>query len=258
MTGRRGPSRAQDALTALLTRDSAFARQVPAGEREQVARTLSSASVSFGTGTFAVEELELPEATWGLLLCEGAVLKTVEYECRSLTELLVAGDVLLPWSPAVDGLAADLRLEALEPVRLVALEERFVRVAARWPSLMVELQRRLAQQEHRVAVHGAICQLPRVEDRIVAVLRHFASRIGRVRPDGTRVPLDLTHEALGSLVGARRPTVSLALTRLADFVHRLEDGTWLLDAAVPNDPSVSFTATQHLEPRRGGFQRTAA
>ena len=95
---------------------------------------------------------------------------------------------------------------------------------------MLDVQRRLNDQEHRIAVHGAICQLPRVEQRIVAVLRHVAARIGRVGTEGTRVPLQLTHEALGKLVGSERPTVTLALKRLAAAgqVCRLPDGTWLL------------------------------
>ena len=42
--------------------------------------------------------------------------------------------------------------------------------------------------------------------------------------------LPLTHEALGRLIGARRPTVTLALKVLdgQDRLERLPDGAWLL------------------------------
>jgi CRP-like cAMP-binding protein len=64
------------------------------------------------------------------------------------------------------------------------------------------------------------------------MLQHIAERAGRVTSDGTLIPIRLTHEALGKLVGARRPTVSLAMKELdaAGRVRRLADGTWLLPA----------------------------
>ncbi len=50
------------------------------------------------------------------------------------------------------------------------------------------------------------------------------------------MPVVLTHEALGSRVGAKRPTVSLALTTLGDagLVERRIDGTWLLVRDAPS------------------------
>ena len=217
-------------------------------------RSDPSAGVDVPAGPVAIEALGLPDTAWGLILCEGAMLKAVvvEQEERALTELLIPGDVLLPWPPAVDGLPARMRLTAIEPMRMAVLGERVTRIATQRPALMVELQGRLAQQEHRVAVHGVICQLPRVEDRIVAILRHFAARVGRVCADGTRVPIALTHQDLGDLIGARRPTVSLALTRLRDVISRGEDGTFLLRAAVPNDPQVPFKATSYLDRQLSG------
>jgi CRP/FNR family transcriptional regulator, cyclic AMP receptor protein len=74
--------------------------------------------------------------------------------------------------------------------------------------------------------------MPRVEERILGLLGHFAARWGRVTAAGITLALPLTHEALGILIGARRPTVSLALKALADEgrLTRLADGAWLLAA----------------------------
>ena len=47
------------------------------------------------------------------------------------------------------------------------------------------------------------------------VVWHLAARWGRVEPGGIRLPLPLTHQLLGHLVGAERPSVSHALSRLA-------------------------------------------
>ena len=47
------------------------------------------------------------------------------------------------------------------------------------------------------------------------LLWHLASRWGRVEPGGIRLPLPLTHQLLGRLIGAERPSVSHALARLS-------------------------------------------
>ena len=48
------------------------------------------------------------------------------------------------------------------------------------------------------------------------LLWHLAGRWGRVEPGGIRMALPLTHRLLGRLVGAERPSVSHALTRLSN------------------------------------------
>lgn len=55
-----------------------------------------------------------------------------------------------------------------------------------------------------------------------------------MRPDGVYVDLDVSHRTLGAMVGAQRPTVTLALQELAaERRLRRVDGGWLLahDAA---------------------------
>jgi hypothetical protein len=58
----------------------------------------------------------------------------------------------------------------------------------------------------------------------------WADRFGRVCPDGIVFSLPVTHELLGRLVAARRPTVSLALAGLAEAgsLRRREHGDWVL------------------------------
>jgi CRP-like cAMP-binding protein len=111
------------------------------------------------------------------------------------------------------------------------LDERFTSAAHRWPALGLNLQRRLLDQADRVALHAATAQLPRVERRVIALFWQLAERWGRVSPFGIEVPLHLTHEALGRLVGAQRPTVTLALRDLAEdgALTRNARGGWLLD-----------------------------
>ena len=71
--------------------------------------------------------------------------------------------------------------------------------------------------------------MPRVEERILALLCHLANRWGHVTRDGVTLNLPITHEVLGLLIGARRPTVSLALRALTDQnLLRRRDDLWVL------------------------------
>jgi CRP-like cAMP-binding protein len=94
---------------------------------------------------------------------------------------------------------------------------------------------RLTERSERLAITQAICQLTRVDRRLLTLFWHVAERWGRVGTDGVVVPLALTHRMLGLLVGARRPTVSSALRELRerDELVRGPDGSWLLRGDPP-------------------------
>ena len=80
-----------------------------------------------------------------------------------------------------------------------------------------------------------------MDRRLKALFWHLAERWGRVSGDGVIVPLALTHRILGQLVGARRPTVSTALSELAerDELTRRPDGSWLLRGDPPDAESLA-------------------
>ena len=74
------------------------------------------------------------------------------------------------------------------------------------PSWPVVLQRRFATQAEAASLRTAIVSLPRVEQRILALFWQLAERWGKVGADGVRLELKLTHELIGRLAGAKRPT----------------------------------------------------
>jgi CRP-like cAMP-binding protein len=80
----------------------------------------------------------------------------------------------------------------------------------------------------------AISQQPRLDRRVRLLFWELAGRHGTVHRDGVHLRLRLTHEVIGHLVAARRPSVSAALTRLAKRgVLRREGGEWLLSGPPP-------------------------
>jgi CRP/FNR family transcriptional regulator, cyclic AMP receptor protein len=158
----------------------------------------------------------------GVILLEGVLVREVVIgEWRS-AELLGPGDVLNPWRRDEQPLVpAETAWSVIEGARAAVLDPGRLGSTAAWPVILEVVASRLADRAERLAVHRAIGQLPRVELRLLALLWHLAGRFGRVGPAGVTVPLRLSHQALGRLVGARRPTVSLALRELAAGGHVL-------------------------------------
>ncbi len=74
-----------------------------------------------------------------------------------------------------------------------------------------------------------------VEERLLLSLWQLAELWGRKAPGGAVLPFRLSHQTLADLVGARRPTVTLALRNLAkrELLERGESGEWILAGDPP-------------------------
>jgi CRP/FNR family transcriptional regulator, cyclic AMP receptor protein len=215
---------------ALLREDFELAERVPSADRERACRTVLTPVLELAAGTVDLSHQRLTDTAFALLVIDGTLTYEVAVGGRAMIEFAIRGDVLSPWPPPGTAPDSHLSLSALDDVRLAVLDHRFITAAAAWPGLMIAIQRRLHDQQHRLAAHGAICQLPHVEQRVMAIMWHLAFRTGRVTIEGTVVPHPLSHRALARLIGASRPTVSLAISSLQrqGCVRRRDDGTWLL------------------------------
>jgi hypothetical protein len=113
------------------------------------------------------------------------------------------------------------------------LDRRFLSGVQQHPWLAARVVERAATWAERGLFQQAINQVGRVELRLLFMLGHLAERWGRVTADGVYLPLRLTHESFGRLVGAQRPTVTLALKQLREqgAVVRRGDG-WLIAPGV--------------------------
>jgi CRP/FNR family cyclic AMP-dependent transcriptional regulator len=172
----------------------------------------------------------------GLLVISGVVARDIRIAGRWCSELLGPGDLLRPWDhdDAGDSVTSDSAWTVLEPMRVAVLDQRFARVACRWPPLMAGLVSRTLRRSRWMAIMLAISNLTRVDERVVAVMWHLADRWGHVSPDGVVVPVPLTHEMIGKLVGAHRPSVTSALGDLSrKGVLERRDGGWLLHGEPP-------------------------
>jgi CRP/FNR family transcriptional regulator, cyclic AMP receptor protein len=152
----------------------------------------------------------------GLLVLGGFVLARTRIADRVVAELLGPGDLLQP--PVGDGddtVPSTAAWQALRPSRLAVLDAGFAERTLPWPQIGQALLRRSERRVSDLRAMRAICAQPRLEVRLVLLLRRLAGRFGRVEPTGLRLTLPLTHRLLGQLAAAERPSISNALGRLA-------------------------------------------
>jgi DNA-binding transcriptional ArsR family regulator len=192
----------------------------------------------------------------GLLILEGVLAREVVLNATISSELLGQGDIVRPWR--IEGepllLPVSVRWNALATVRVALLDRRAAAQLGAYPEVGAVIVDRLSERAQRLAVMQAISQLNRVEDRLVALFWHLAERWGRVAADGIAMPLAISHRLIGELIGARRPTISTALSELArgGQIVRRDDGTWLLTGEAParaeGDPAEVVRQRRRLMP----------
>jgi hypothetical protein len=170
----------------------------------------------------------------GLLIVDGLVTRSVMLGTRGGLELLGPADVLRPWVDSQYDLA-EVAWTVVAPLRMAWLDHRFAEGVAPWPQIAAAITDRLLLRARSLAYLLAASNLVTVEERLLVVLWHFAERWGRVTRDGVVLRLPVTHETMARLVGARRPTVTTALTNLANkgLVRRGAAGTWVLSGLPP-------------------------
>ena len=219
---------------ALLDADPDLAIGVPPDEA-QLARSRAVAAVieleppSWDTAPLAARA----QAGWlGLFVLDGLLLRRVVVGKRPACELFGPTDLIRPWDTdgEYDPLPISVDWLVLKRTRLAVLDTAFVLRVARWPTITSRLVSRVAQRARYLTLTQAVTHLPRAYVRLLILFWLLAERWGRVGTEGVYVTLPLTHEVLAMLIGAHRPTVTIALQRLtrAGFLIRERSDRWLL------------------------------
>jgi hypothetical protein len=234
----------------------------------ELASELSHTVVCAARGALLTHELRLPAGPWdpadpavaglspvGALLVEGYLMCETELAGRITSQLFGCDDLLWPWRQRA-GTAAQTGWLALTASRLVLIEFELLEALREWPSITAALLDRCAAQFERATRQLAISQQARIETRLLAMLWHLARRWGRVAPEGVVLPMPLTHDVLGRLVGARRPTVSLAVKWLSETgsLSRRSDGTWLVSADSVGESELPIPRRRSSHARRGSWR----
>ncbi len=223
----------------LLEEHPELALHVDPEHREQALAGLSAPCLAIRPGDWDPTIIRTTgRQAFGAFVSSGLLCRTLHTGGHPALELYGPGDVIGVSSLEGSVLAAEETWTVSAPARLVMFDDAFLHAARRWPRLVTGLFDLMQQQHDRLALQMVIAAQPRVEDRLTALFGLLSERYGRVSGAGVIVEVALTHEAIGRLIGAQRPTVSLALKSLSgrDVLQRRPGGRWLL-LAQPGDAS---------------------
>ena len=129
----------------------------------------------------------------------------------------------------------DADWQVMEPSRLAVLGRSVaLRLSAR-PELNAALLDKQMERARSLAINAATENVRGLDRRLLLLFWHLAERWGRREGGEVLVPLRLTHETLALLIGARRPSVTTALSSLSaqGLLRRGDDGGWLLTGSPP-------------------------
>jgi CRP/FNR family transcriptional regulator, cyclic AMP receptor protein len=223
---------------AVLRREPDLASGLPGGARKRAFQECVADVKRIQRGDWDAQSSGLDPGGFGLLLSAGYLLRRVGQGGRFGAELLGPGDLVRPWLVASEGesLPAEPHWTAITPVEAAVLDLEFAQHAAPFPAVAIQLVDRAMLRSRNMAIAMAIVHQPRIDRRLHMLLWHYADRWGTVSASGTAVDVPLTHGTLAELVGARRPSVSTALGKLADEskVRRAKD-RWLLLGGPPGE-----------------------
>lgn len=220
--------------TYLLDHDPDLAEAIPPDEYEEARRRSVVHVLELdGPAWDPAEVVEAAGADWlGMFVIDGLLIRRVSVAGRTACEIFGAGDLCRPWDEdgEYEPLAIEVDWLVLRTVRLAVLDRRFALRMARWPSVSARLLQRVASRARNLAVTQAVTHLPRTHARLLLLFWLLAERWGTVGREGVVVKLPLTHSVLAMLVGSHRPTVTIALQKLArsELLVRQSGSRWLL------------------------------
>lgn len=199
-------------------------------------------------GDADIKSLFEQSGAFGGFVLEGMLLQSLRLGNHSGLRLLGPGDVLSITQTPRSILVIESTCRATVPTSLALLEREMLMAVRRWPQIAAGLHAHTGEQSERLVTQLMLCQLPRVDERIIALMWLLAESWGQVTPSGTFLPINLTHAALGGLIGARRPTVTLALGNLtsAGMLRRHQRGWMLLGS--PDQLERAGSARRSLAP----------
>lgn len=224
----------------VLDEDPGLARALDEKSLAVARRYVTASAIELERGRHDPNAIFDGDGLVGLLVLDGLLIRHVRVGDREGGELVGPGAVLRPWDHLGRHapLPYELSWRVLENTRIARLDRRFLAALIHWPTLVEAIIERTVERAHILAFVVAIHTLRHIDLRLLALFWHLADRIGRVTPDGIQIPLQLSHADLAELIGAARPSVSVALKRLADnrrVWRNQSDRTWLLCHEPPDE-----------------------
>jgi hypothetical protein len=238
-----------DPTVHLLELDPDLGSAIQDGSRHaRAVEAITAVSLTLAAGRQLDIGLLAGSAPFGVLLLDGFVVRELSTAGRVSADLVGPEDVAAP-RPALGGyrlLPHTAAWTALTSAQMVLLDGGLMERLSEWPEVAMALVERATRPAQRLLMGRAIATLPSVDARLLSSLWAWASDWATVVPAGVMLPVPLSHERLGRLIGAQRQTVTTAIGRLREggFVDRRSDGAWMLTS--PTNPEQSPQAVDGL------------
>jgi CRP/FNR family transcriptional regulator, cyclic AMP receptor protein len=218
----------------LLDADPDLGRYLPPDSVRALQASLHADVLELEPGPWVPPDAAPEPGHLGYLILSGMLVRRVTVDRSRSGELLAPGDLIRPWvEDPVSFCNADWKV--MEIARLGVLSRGVaLRLCAR-PELNAALLDKQMERSRSQAINAATENIRGLDRRLLMLFWHLAERWGRREEGKVVVPLHLTHETLSLLVGARRPSVTTALSSLTaqGALSRAVDGTWTLTGAPP-------------------------
>ncbi|MCB0857588.1 MAG: Crp/Fnr family transcriptional regulator [Solirubrobacterales bacterium] len=220
----------------LLDAEPSLARGIERHLQDEARETLVADILRINAGPWE-EGLRPPESPLflGYLVLEGAFTREIIIAGRPSIELLGPGDLIRPWilPEPLEAMHVTAEWSLISEGHVAVINEDFHRQAQAFPSILTVLMDRVVARARWLGFQVALCQIPRIDLRLLLLFRYLAERWGIEGPRGSKIAIRLSHRNLAAMIGARRPKVSSALTALADqdLIEQDGDGTWTFFAA---------------------------
>lgn len=224
-------SRSLASFASILDEDPDLGQGLSAPDRRLAEALLHAPVIAVAPSRWEPPEYDADRAL-GFLVLDGLLGQRVRIGPAVVTELLTRGDILRPWDSAADGdlIANEHEWKVFGPARIAVLDERITAVIGHVPELGVAISARIWRRSHARTCLMAVTHLQRVEDKLLGSFWLLAQSCGRVTRDGIKIPFTLTHAVIGEIIGAQRPSVTLAVKRLMERgqMRRDPDGAYVL------------------------------
>lgn len=220
--------------TSLLDADPDLARYLAPDSVRALRASLHADVWQLEPGPWNPPLVEPERGHLGYLVLDGMLVRRVIVDGSRSGELLNRADLVRPWvEDPVSFCDADWRV--VEPTRLAVLDRAVAVRLCSSPELNVALLDKQMARTRSLAINAATESVRGLDRRLLVLFWHLAERWGRRQGNQVVVPMHLTHETLGLLVGARRPSVTTALRSLSEdrALRRNDAGHWVLRGTPP-------------------------
>jgi CRP-like cAMP-binding protein len=233
----------------VLHEEPDLAEGLDPADRERATRLMRAPVQDLPVGPWEPPEGE--PGSFGLLILDGLMSRTVTLGKAASVEIVGPGDILRPWDDSFQQtlVPTDSAWEVIDAGAVAVLGRHATMVIGHWPELTAAFSARCLRRVRSQAFLMAAANFTRVEDRLLASLWHLGSTWGRVTREGIVLPFRLTHEMLAQIVGARRPSVTIAMGALKreGRLLRRPDGRYVLLGDVPHWPESLWRRGSALE-----------